>query len=85
MENEDVEMSGAGGRKDRQGTDDVPILLTAKEASALCMMSESYFYRLNRNGQVPKPVRAGSVQRWRRSDLARWVAAGCPKNWNQGE
>ncbi len=80
MENDD---SGAEERGKRRGTDDVPILLTAKEAAALCMMSDSYFYRLTRKGLAPEPVRAGNVRRWRRSDLAQWVAEGCPKNGNK--
>ena len=83
MDHEEMEAHNTGERGNRQNADNVPILLNAREAAALCTMSESYFYRLNRKGLVPKPVRAGNMRRWRRSDLARWVAAGCPKDWNQ--
>lgn len=59
-----------------------PILFTTREAAAFCMISESNWYKLNRNGYVPKAVRIGTMYRWRKSDLMDWVAAGCPKNWN---
>jgi predicted DNA-binding transcriptional regulator AlpA len=87
MENNGVATAGSEEpeRRNQHNAEEIPILLKAKEAAALCMMSDSYFYRLNRNGLVPKPVRAGNARRWRRSDLAKWVAAGCPKNWNRGE
>ncbi len=63
----------------------VPILYTTREAAAFCMISESNWYKLNRNGYVPKPIRIGTMYRWRKSDLVDWVAAGCPKGWNSGE
>jgi len=87
MENNDGETTGAGDqeRGNRRNVEDIPILLTAREAAALCRMSDSYFYRLNRKGMVPGPVRAGNARRWRRSDLVKWVAAGCPKNENGGK
>ena len=83
MNHEKMEAHSAGEHGDRHSAGKMPMLLNAREAATLCAMSESYFYRLNRKGLVPKPVRAGNMRRWRRSDLARWVAAGCPKDWNQ--
>ncbi len=77
-----------GGNREgevRQGGKPAPILYTTKEAAAFCMISESNWYKLNRNGHVPKPIRIGTMYRWRKSDLVAWVAAGCPRDWNEGE
>jgi len=30
-------------------------------------------------GKAPAPVRLGGVVRWRKSELAEWIAAGCPR------
>lgn len=57
----------------------VPILYTAREAAAFCMISESNWYKLNRKGYIPRPVRIGTMYRWRKNDLVDWVAAGCPR------
>lgn len=63
----------------------LPILFTTKEAAAFCMISESSFYKLNKKRMVPKPLRIGTMYRWRKNDLVSWVEAGCPKNWNGGK
>ena len=77
-----------GGEQDggeRKAEKIVPILYTTREAAAFCMISDSNWYKLNRNGHVPKPVRIGTMYRWRKSDLVEWVAAGCPRDWNGRE
>lgn len=76
---------GNPGEEQRKSEMIVPILYTTREAAAFCMISESNWYKLNRNGYVPKPIRIGTMYRWRKSDLVDWVAAGCPKNWNSQE
>jgi predicted DNA-binding transcriptional regulator AlpA len=53
-------------------------LVDAKEAARLCRISESMLYKLNAAGRMPKPVRLGSLLRWRRRDLLEWIDAGCP-------
>ncbi len=85
MEGEDN--AGSGERQDSARRDDGQDngFLTIKEASAYCKISESNFYKLNRKGLVPKPVKIGTILRWRKSDLVAWVAAGCPRDWNGGQ
>lgn len=81
-EKKEESCGGQGGGK-RGDADDAPILLTAKEAAAFCMLSESYFYKLHRKGHVPKSLRIGTMHRWRKRDLVDWVAAGCPQDWSE--
>lgn len=86
--NKDGSDDAVGGNQDggeRKPEKIVPILYTTREAAAFCMISESNWYKLNRNGHVPKPVRIGTMYRWRKSDLVEWVAAGCPRDWNGRE
>ena len=35
-------------------------------------------WKLKAEGSLPKPIRLGRSVRWRASDIAEWVAAGCP-------
>ena len=83
MDNDEVDET-AGGNQGK-GKRIAPILYTTKEAAAFCMISESNWYKLNRKGYIPKPVRIGTMYRWRKNDLVDWVAAGCPKDWNNGD
>ncbi|MCE5303089.1 MAG: helix-turn-helix domain-containing protein [Planctomycetaceae bacterium] len=57
----------------------LPELLTAKQASQLCSMGERTFWRHAHSGLAPAPVRIGGSTRYRRADLLRWIAAGCPR------
>lgn len=34
--------------------------------------------RLSRSGRMPAPVKIGRLARWRRDELADWLAEGCP-------
>lgn len=54
------------------------ILLDVKDASALCNVSRSAWYKLSSSGKVPRPVKIGRLTRWRRDELERWIAADCP-------
>jgi predicted DNA-binding transcriptional regulator AlpA len=55
------------------------LLLTARQAAALCGVSAATWHRMVASGRCPAPVRlsAGCV-RWRRGELEDWIAAGCP-------
>ncbi len=54
------------------------MLIDAKDAAALCGMSRAAWYKRLSSGQVPRPVKIGSLARWRKDELAAWIAAGCP-------
>ena len=53
-------------------------LLDAKQAARLCGMSRAAWYKRLSSGQVPHPVKIGGLSRWRRDELSRWIAVGCP-------
>lgn len=65
-------MTGAG-----TGTEDA-VLITAAEAARLCGLGRSTWWRLHSSGQVPMPVKVGRATRWLRSEVLRWIEAGCP-------
>ena len=54
------------------------LLIDAKEASRLCCISSSTWYKLHSSGRVPVPIKLGRRTLWRKDELIKWVAAGCP-------
>lgn len=47
--------------------------------AALVGISRTTFWKLYSEGRAPEPLRmSGRVVRWRRDEIAAWVAAGCP-------
>jgi len=54
-------------------------LLSADEAASMCGVGRRTWWRYVSGGKAPGPVRLGGVVRWRRSELAAWIAAGCPR------
>ena len=61
----------------------VPELLTAKQASKLACCSERTLWAWSRSGHAPPPIKIGDgvrpAVRYRRSDLMKWIEAGCPR------
>ena len=39
--------------------------------------SPRHVYRLADAGQMPRPIRLGSLVRWRRAELMSWLEGGC--------
>ena len=56
-----------------------PLLLDRQAVAALLGCSAKHVVRLADSGRMPAPVRLGWLVRWRRDDIARWVAEGCPR------
>jgi len=56
-----------------------PLLLTAKQAAAICGRSLRTWRSWDSGGRIPRPVRIGRATLWRVSELKEWVAAGCPR------
>jgi len=54
-------------------------LLTAKESAEMAGVAKRSWWRYVSSGKAPAPVRLGGVVRWRKSELAEWIAAGCPR------
>jgi excisionase family DNA binding protein len=53
-------------------------LLDVAAVAALLDCSKQHVRRLADAGRMPRPVKIGSLLRWRRTDLESWLAAGCP-------
>ena len=54
-------------------------LLTAAEAAEVAGVAKRSWWRYVSSGRAPAPVRLGGAVRWRRTELAEWIAEGCPR------
>lgn len=55
------------------------LLLTAREAAALCSRNLRTWRSWDAAGVIPRPVHIGRSVMWRVDELREWVAAGCPR------
>jgi len=55
-----------------------PALMTARQAWRMCNLSKSAWYKAKAGNRIPAPVKIGGALRWRRDEIKRWIAAGCP-------
>jgi excisionase family DNA binding protein len=53
-------------------------LLDVRRTAQLLGCATRTVYRLSDSGKMPRPVRLGSLVRWRADELRRWIDAGCP-------
>lgn len=53
-------------------------LLNSADLMAMLNIGKSAFYQMKSEGRLPKPVKIGTIQRWRLADIERWLNAGCP-------
>lgn len=60
-------------------------LLTADESATMAGVGKRTWWRYVSSGRAPAPVRLGGAVRWRKSELAEWIAAGCPRCRKQVE
>jgi predicted DNA-binding transcriptional regulator AlpA len=56
------------------------LLIDVKGLATLLAVSPRMVWKLRDAGGLPQPVRLGSSRcvRWIRSDIAQWIAEGCP-------
>jgi len=61
------------------------IALAAADVARLLGISERHLWTLHSSGRLPRPVKLGRSVRWNRSELQRWLDAGCPSRdrWEQ--
>lgn len=52
-------------------------LLEAVFVAELCGCSVRTVRRLADSGRMPRPVKLGSLIRWRRTDVMDWIESGC--------
>ena len=52
-------------------------LLDVRAVAALLACSKRHIYRLADASLMPRPIRLGSLVRWRRAELMSWLEGGC--------
>lgn len=62
----------------KQINDVKKILLPVGEVAAMLSLSERTIWRMRTDGEMPAPITVGKSIRWRKSDIDRWLRAGCP-------
>ena len=61
------------------GNDRLDVLaIDAVQLGRLLGLSMRTIRRLDSSGRIPRPVRIGGAVRWRASEIAEWLSAGCP-------
>jgi len=53
-------------------------LLDVEQVAALLRCSTRHVYRQADAGKMPRPLKLGSLVRWRRALILAWIAEGCP-------
>ena len=59
---------------------DIPAaaLLDVRAIAMILGCSSRHVYRMSDSGAMPRPVRLSVLVRWRKTDIERWIADGCP-------
>jgi predicted DNA-binding transcriptional regulator AlpA len=71
-------------RKDLLDFSTLPPLLDVGTVAAVCDCSPRHIYRLSDSDRMPRPIRLGSLVRWRKDDIKAWIDAGCPSTRKGG-
>lgn len=61
------------------GMPSTSLLISAKQAAAMCGKSLRTWRTWDAAGWIPRPVRIGKSTLWGVDELRAWVAAGCPR------
>ena len=67
-----IEKSATRPPHDEQST-----LLSVNDVATMLRCSVRHVRRLADGGVLPKPIKLGSLIRWRRCDIESWIAGGC--------
>jgi excisionase family DNA binding protein len=66
-----------GATDDASDSGSAPLLLSTNQVAVALGCSVRHVRRLIDSGQMPKPIKLGSLLRWRKADIERWVEGGC--------
>ena len=58
--------------------DSEPVLLPASRVAKMLQVSTRTLWRLLAADKIINPVKLGRSVRWRKDELMKWIAAGCP-------
>ena len=53
-------------------------MMTVGEIATLLNVGIATVWRMRDCGRIPPPLKIGAIVRWRRDDIERWIADGCP-------
>ena len=53
-------------------------VLDVHEFAKLLKCSERHIYRQVKDGVIPAPAKIGSLNRWSRAIVEKWLSDGCP-------
>ena len=59
-------------------TRDRAAMLSVGDVADMLGCSSRHVYRLSDSGRMPRPIKLGALVRWRRAELEKWIAEGCP-------
>ena len=67
-------------RIDGPGADpgEMPAMLTVHDVARMLNCSDRTVYRLTDSGRMPKSVKLGTLVRWSKTVIERWITNGCP-------
>lgn len=54
------------------------LLLDVRAVAAALGCSSRNVYRLADAGKMPRPIKLGTLVRWRAAEIEIWIADGCP-------
>jgi len=55
-----------------------PLMITAAQVARMLQVSLRTLWRMRSAGDLPTPLRVGAAVRWRKEEIIRWIADGCP-------
>lgn len=56
-----------------------PLLMDAKQVAVYLALSRPAVYRMSEQGNLPAPLRFGTLLRWRKSDIEAVAEGGWPR------
>lgn len=62
----------------------LPAFSDVRAMAQFLTCSERHVYRLADAGRIPRPVKLGALVRWRRVEIEKWLADGCPTSESNG-
>ncbi len=62
----------------------LPPMLDVGTVAKLLDCSGRHVYRLSDSDRMPRPLKLGSLVRWRKDDIKAWIDAGCTSNRKGG-
>lgn len=54
------------------------LLIDVRDVADMLHCSPRHVYRLSDRGGMPRPLKLGTLVRWERAAVERWIANGCP-------